>query len=98
MLNLSIPIPNVPGRQDLEIEMSMKGFRKKIKLHYRVEVFKWSDCPINKEDRIDCIRDLVDQYSEDWVIYNIGMPTEEYVPLTFIRREDWALQQNWHMS
>ena len=93
MIDLSIPIPNVPGQQDIEIEMSMNGVRQK--LRYRVEIVRWADCHIGTEDRVDCIRDLVKSYSDEWIIYHIGLPTRDYIPLTFIRKEDWAAQHRW---
>jgi hypothetical protein len=95
MINLAIPIPSMPGQQDIEIEMSMNGVKQK--LHYRVEVIRWSECEVGlaSEDRVACVRDLVQSYDTDWVIYHIGTPTEEYVPLTFIRKEDWAAQLRW---
>ncbi len=93
MLNLAIPIPNIPGPQDIEIEMSMNGTRQKV--HYRVEVFQWEDCQVMTDNRVDCIRDLVEEYNNEWMIYHIGMPTDNYVPLTFIKKEDWAAQHEW---
>jgi len=94
MLNLAIPIPNVLGQQDIEIEMKMNGQRQK--LRYRVEVVPWTECQAgNAEDRVDCIRALLREYDQDWMIYHIGQPTEHYVPLTFIRKEDWAAQHRW---
>lgn len=94
MLNFAIPIPNTPGKQDIEIEMSMNG--QKQKLRYRVEVFRWENCPVQQEDRVDCIKDVLKDYDqEDWVIYHIGAPTNQYVPLTFIKKEDWVAQHKW---
>lgn len=93
MLNLAIPIPNVPGKQDIEIEMTMNGERQK--LRYRVEVFEWADCLVGSRDRVDCIRDVVAAYHDEWEIYHIGQPTDNYVPLTFIKKEDWAAHHDW---
>ncbi len=93
MLNLAIPIPNVPGKQDIEIEMTMNGHRRKF--HYRVEVFHWADCEIGTDTREDCVRGLVKEYDDEWAVYHIGMPTDDYVPLTFIKKEDWARQHEW---
>ena len=52
MINLAIPIPSAPGQQDIEIEMSMNGIKQK--LHYRVEVIRWSECQVGleSEDRV----------------------------------------------
>jgi len=90
MLNLAIPVPSIPGKQDIEIEMTIHGERHKI--HYRVELFYWKDSNIDSTDRVDSVRNLLSDYNEGWEIYDIGLPTDEYVPLTFINKEDWAKQ------
>lgn len=91
MLQLAIPLPNVQGKQDIEIEMTVNGQRQK--MHFVVEVYRWDECGIDTENRVDCIRQLVTDYGDDWMIYNIGMPTDDYVPLTFVKTEDWARQR-----
>lgn len=96
MLNLAIPIPSVPGQQDFEIEMTMGGHRQK--LHYRVEVVEWSDCAFSAENRVECIRELINSYDEEWVVYNIGAPTDSYVPITFIKSQDWINHHSWLWS
>ena len=91
MLQLSIPIPNVKGKQDIEIEMTVNGQRQK--MHFIIEVFQWDECEVDTENRVDCIRELVHNYGNDWMIYNIGVPNDSYVPLTFVKTEDWARQR-----
>lgn len=46
MLNLSIPIPNLPGKQDIEMKMNDHVQ----KLRYRVEVIDWVECLVNEEN------------------------------------------------
>lgn len=91
MLQLAIPIPNIKGKQDIEIEMTVNGRRQK--MHFVVEVYRWDECLVETENRVDCIRELVQNYGNEWMIYNIGMPTEEYVPLTFVKTDDWTRQR-----
>lgn len=91
MLQLSIPIPSLTGRQEIDIEMKING--QKRNMHFRVELYQWDDCKTVEENRIECIRDLIKDYGEEWTIYNIGMPTENYVPLTFIKTADWERQR-----
>lgn len=93
MLQLTIPIPNLPEQQDIEIEMAVNGRRQK--LRYRVEVIRWADYQVAPEARADCIRDLLAAYDRNWVIHHIGMPTDHYVPLTLIRQRDWAALHQW---
>jgi hypothetical protein len=91
MLQLSVPIPNITGRQEIEIDMTING--QKQKMHFMIEVYPWKMCPSDQENRIQCIRDLVRDYGQEWTIYDIGIPTEKYVPLTFVKTEDWNRQR-----
>lgn len=91
MLQLSVPIPNIKGKQEIEIEMTVNG--QKQKMHFVVEVFPWEQCTKSDDNRVDCIRDLVHDYGEEWTIYNIGIPSDDYVPLTFVKTEDWIRQR-----
>lgn len=92
MLQLSVPIPNITGRQDIEIDMTVNG--KKQKMHFIIEVYPWESCKSNPENRIDCIRQLVSDYGQEWTIYDIGIPTDKYVPLTFVKTQDWKEQRD----
>ena len=96
MLQLAIPIPSIPGRQDIDIEMTING--QKQKMHFMVELYEWDDCKSFDENRIECIRDLVKDYGEEWMVYHIGMPTERYVPMTFVKTEDWKRQRQLMME
>ncbi|MFK8007624.1 MAG: hypothetical protein AB8H03_14690 [Saprospiraceae bacterium] len=91
MIQLSIPIPNLSGRQDIDIAMTVNGQKQKIQ--FRVEVYEWDDCKSPEENRIECIRNLVEDYKEEWMVYNIGIPNDKYVPLTFVKISDWERQR-----
>ena len=91
MLQLAIPIPSLPGRQEIDIEMTVNG--QKQKMHFRVELYKWEDCNASRENRIECIQELLHNYGEEWMIYHIDIPTEDYVPLTFVKTKDWQRQR-----
>lgn len=84
MAHIAVPIPTLPGKQDIEIEVTING--QKQQLHYRVELFYWQDCKIPTIDRADCIRQMLSGYDQDWTLYYIGAPTDEFVPITFRRR------------
>ena len=88
MPHIAIPIPAGPGKQDIEIEMTINGERQQ--LHYRVELFYWSDCNIPTINRVECIRGILNEYDRDWMLYFIGEPTDDFVPITFVKKEDWA--------
>lgn len=44
-------------------------------------------------DRAECIRQMLSRYDEDWTLYYIGSPTDEFVPITFVKKGDIALQR-----
>lgn len=91
MAHIAIPIPSIPGKQDIEIEVSING--QKQALHYRVELFYWADCPVPTFDRVECLRHLLAAYDQDWTLYFIGTPTDEFVPIAFVKKEDLATQR-----
>lgn len=96
MSYIAIPIPNIPGKQEIEIEVTINGQRQA--LYYRIELFYWFDCrtPGRRTatfDRVECIREMLSGYDQDWSLYYIGEPTDVFVPITFVRREDLAIQR-----
>lgn len=88
---IAIPIPNLPGKHDIEIDVTING--QKQALHYRVELFYWGDCTVPTFDRVDCIQQHLANYDRDWTLYYIGAPTDEFVPVTFVKKEDLARQR-----
>ena len=42
MSHIAIPIPNLQGKQDIEVQVIINGLKQQ--LHYRVELFYWQDC------------------------------------------------------
>ena len=91
MAHIAIPIPTIPGKQDVEIEVTVNG--QKQALHYRVELFYWADCDVPSFDRVECIRQMLAGYDQDWTLYYIGSPTEQFVPITFVKKEDLVKQR-----
>ncbi|MFD2571019.1 hypothetical protein ACFSUS_10270 [Spirosoma soli] len=91
MAHIAIPIPSLPGKQDIEIEVTING--QKQALHYRVELFYWGDCNIPTFDRVECIQQHLAGYDQDWKLYYIGAPTDDFVPVTFVKKEDWEKQR-----
>ena len=96
MIQLSIPLPTIPGTQDIDLEITVNG--EKQKLHYKVQFLEWKECDYSRDDRIKCIQDKIQEYGNEWMIYNIGLPGDKYVPLTFIKTEDWMRQRQWNVA
>lgn len=91
MAHIAIPIPPGNGKQDVEIQVTING--QKQQLHYRVELFYWEDCAVPTVDRAECISHLLQGYDQEWCLYFIGSPTDEFVPITFVKREDLKKQK-----
>ena len=91
MAHIAIPLPQGKGKQDVEVEVTING--EKQQLHYRVELFYWEDCKVPTVDRAECIRNLLQEYDQDWSLYFIGSPTDEFVPITFVKRDELKRQR-----
>ncbi|QHV94496.1 hypothetical protein [Spirosoma endbachense] len=91
MAHIAIPIPSTPGKQDIEIDVTING--KKHELHYRVELFYWGDCTIPTFDRVDCLREMISHYDQNWTLYYIGAPTDDFVPIAFVKKGDREIQR-----
>jgi hypothetical protein len=91
MAHIAIPLPQGKGKQEVEIEVTING--QKQQLHYRVELFYWEDCETPTIDRAECIKNLLKDYDQDWSLYFIGSPTDEFVPITFVKRDELKRQR-----
>lgn len=91
MAHIAIPLPQGKGKQEVEVEVTING--EKQQLHYRVELFYWEDCEVPTVDRAECIRNLLKGYDQDWSLYFIGSPTDEFVPITFVKRDELKRQR-----
>lgn len=83
MGSIAIPIPPMSGNQNIEVDIRVNGELKR--QNFRVEVFYWKDCKA-EYNRAECIREILSRYDKSWQLYYIGMPTEEYVPITFMKK------------
>ncbi|MEM9897209.1 MAG: hypothetical protein AAF789_12650 [Bacteroidota bacterium] len=81
---IGIEIPELNEEQDIEVDVRVNGIKKQYQ--YRVEIFRWEDCPVPSEDRVECIRQLVNGYDSKWDLAHIGLPSDEFIPITFRRR------------
>jgi hypothetical protein len=95
MSYIAIPLPPGKGKQEVEIEVTINGQKQQI--HYRVELFYWEDCDVPTIDRAECIKHMLSSYDKDWTLYYIGSPTEEFVPITFVKKDELAKQKQLYM-
>lgn len=89
MSHIAIPIPPLPGKQEIEVQVMVNG--QKQQLHYCVEVFYWQDCANPQGHRADCISEMLARHDPEWTVYCIGAPTDEFVPITFVKEESRRL-------
>lgn len=88
MSHIAIPIPTGVGKQDIEIEIKINGQRQQVQ--YRVELFYWEDCAIPQINRVECVRNMLKDYGEDWLLYYIGEPNDDFIPITFVKKKQTA--------
>ena len=81
---IGIEIPQLNEEQDIQVEVKINGIKKQY--NYRVEIFYWEECPYPIEDRVECIKNLVGGYDKKWDLAHIGLPTDDYIPITFKKK------------
>jgi hypothetical protein len=55
--------------------------------------FYWEDCETPTIERAECIKHLLQGYDQDWSLYFTGSPTDEFVPITFVKRDELKHQR-----
>ncbi|WP_192348513.1 hypothetical protein [Algoriphagus sp. Y33] len=85
MSHIAIPIPSLPGKQNIDIQVIINNEVKS--LHYKVELFYWDDCQNPMAHRADCISEMLAKLDPAWTVYYIGAPTDKFVPITFVSVE-----------
>jgi hypothetical protein len=88
MKDVSIPLPEFLEQQIAEIEVKING--KKRQYNFRVESFRWEpDTEIwTVEEKINRLRELIDQYNKSWELIQIFKPKEDskFVQVLFRQR------------
>ena len=80
MATINIQLPVIDAEQSVEIEVKING--KSQRYHYRVEILKWEECA-GIQSKAECIRSMVNNYPKDWQLLQIGMPSNEDIPIMF---------------
>lgn len=71
--------------------MKINGIQQQV--HYRVELFYWSECEIPVINRVECLRGILQEYDDAWMLYFIGEPTDDFIPIIFVKKDEWAEQR-----
>lgn len=83
-MSIAIQIPQISGEHEIEVEVRINGIKQQY--NYRVEIFYWKDCKSPRNKRVECLREIIEGYDDNWELYQIGLPSDEYVPITFRRK------------
>ena len=81
MPKVAIELPPVDTDDKVEVELTINGVKRK--LTYRVELFNWADFVQNGDDRVTCLKRMIDTYDKDWRLVQIGVPTDTNIPIMF---------------
>ena len=82
---IGVEVPEFVGeQQDIQVEVKINGTVKEY--NYRVEIFYWGECDFSLENRVECIRNMIASYNKDWQLANIGVPNDDYIPITFRKK------------
>jgi hypothetical protein len=81
MPKVAIELPPVDTDDKVEVELTVNGVKRK--LTYRVELFNWTDYVQTGDDRVTCLRRMIDTYDKAWRLVQIGVPTDKNIQIMF---------------
>ena len=85
MGHIAIQIPELPGEQDIVVDVKINGINQG-RNTYKVEVFYWKNCTNPQGNRVDCVREILQNYDPEWEVYNMDAPTSTHIAITFRRK------------
>ncbi len=80
MPNVNIQLPLIEADHSVEVCVTINGQKKQY--NYRIEIFPWSACR-DRENKADCLRQVLDQYDRQWQLVQIGEASDKDVTLMF---------------
>jgi hypothetical protein len=81
MREISLSIPTLEAEQNIDIEVTINGKRRK--LRYHVEIVAWEDKARPAEDKVDVLRRVIRDYDKDWQLVQIVAPIDKTIPIMF---------------
>ena len=91
MREVVIYVPTLEAEQNIDIDVKING--KKRTMHYRVEIVDWEDYGGESEDKVDVIKRVIKEHDRDWELIQIGIPTEDNIPIMFRKRGESAYER-----
>lgn len=84
MREIVLLIPDIESDQNVEIDVNINGRSKTLK--YRVELINWEQEGSPPKDKVTVLRHKIAEFDKDWELVEIGVPTEQSIPLTFRKK------------
>jgi hypothetical protein len=91
MREVVIYVPTLEAEQNIDIDVKING--KKRTMHYRVEIVDWEDYGGDAEDKVNVIKRVIKEHDRDWELIQIGIPTEDNIPIMFRKRGESAYER-----
>lgn len=84
MREVVIQIPTLEAEQNIEIDVTINGKKKKQK--YRVEIISLEDGPTSSEDKVSVLKQVIKEKDKDWSLVQIGLPSDNGIPVMFKKK------------
>ena len=84
MREIVIQIPTLEAEQNIDIEVTING--KKRKVRYRVEIIDFDETKNSSEEKVEIIRRVIKEHDKDWQLMQIGAPLKDSIPIMFRQR------------
>jgi hypothetical protein len=91
MREVVIYVPTLEAEQNIDIDVKING--KKRTMRYRVEIVDWEDYGGEAEDKVNVIKRVIKEHDRDWELIQIGIPTEDNIPIMFRKRGESAYKK-----
>ena len=88
MREVVLQIPTFEAEQNIDIDVKINGKRRT--MHYRVEIIEWEEDDETSEEKIDVLRQVIQEHEKDWELIQIGAPIKNNIPITFRKRREIA--------
>ena len=84
MREIVIQIPTLESEQNIDIDVTINGKKRKIK--YRVEIIDFDEKKCNSEEKLEVIKRVIKEHDKDWQLMQIGAPHRDSIPIMFRQR------------
>jgi hypothetical protein len=84
MAQICIPTPPLDRIRTVDVQVTIDGQARHAQ--YRVETLQW---PATHDERMEVLRSFIAERRDEWLLVQIGSPSEDGVPVLFrLRAQD----------